>query len=330
DLGRREHAAQPGLGPLAQLDLGARTADGRFDLDRLVEQVSTRPVKAIEIKLSQGAKPGLGGVLPAAKVTPEIAAARGVAQGVTVASPTRHAEFDSMRSMVEFVERLADATGVPVGIKSAVGQRTFWTELADEMADTGLGPDFIAIDGGEGGTGAAPLVFADNVALPFRLAFAEVFSTFARRGMHEKVVWGGAGKLGFPGEALLAMSLGVDMINVGREAMLAIGCIQAQKCHTGHCPTGVATQEKWFMRGLDPTDKAVRAANYIMGVRHGLSQLANACGHAHPAQVGGDAVDLLIEGDHTTGVWDHFGYAEAWRQQSQARLDELTKMMSAP
>ncbi|MEM8922201.1 MAG: FMN-binding glutamate synthase family protein [Actinomycetota bacterium] len=306
---------------------GARTPDGRLDVDKLAEQVESTPVKAIEIKLSQGAKPGLGGVLPAAKVTAEIAAARGVEQGVTVASPARHAEFDSLASMVDLIERLGDATGVPVGIKSAVGQRAFWAELADLMASTGRGPDFIAIDGGEGGTGAAPLVFADNVALPFRLGFAEVYRTFAERGMHEKVVWSGAGKLGFPGEALLAMALGVDMIQVGREAMLAIGCIQAQLCHTGHCPTGVATQMTWYMRGLAPDDKSARAANYLIGVRHGLLQLANACGHAHPAQVGGEAVDLLVEGTKVEGLWEHFGYPDEWRRSAQERLDDLTPLM---
>ncbi len=307
---------------------GARTPDGRLDLDLLVEQVAASPVSAIEIKLSQGAKPGLGGVLPAAKVTAEIAAARGVPQGVTVASPSRHAEFDSLPTMLDFLERVADATGVPVGIKSAVGQRQFWSELAEAMADTGKGPDFIAIDGGEGGTGAAPLVFADNVALPFRLAFAEVYRTFAERQMHEKVVWAGAGKLGFPGEALLAMTLGVDMIYVGREAMLAVGCIQAQKCHTGHCPTGVATQQKWFVRGLDPTDKSVRTANYLIGVRHGLVQLANACGHAHPAQVEGTSVDLLLDGSRVESAWEHFGYDERWRKDGANRLSGLDSLMA--
>lgn len=306
---------------------GARTPDGRVDFELLQERVLSNPVRAIEIKLSQGAKPGLGGVLPAAKVTSEIARVRGVEVGVTVASPSRHAEFDSVPSMIAFVERVADETGVPVGIKSAVGQRQFWIELAEEMERTGRGPDFITIDGGEGGTGAAPLVFADNVALPFRHAFAEVFSIFAVRGMHEKVVWAGAGKLGFPGEGLLAMSLGVDMINVGREAMLAIGCIQAQLCHTGHCPTGVATQSKWFMRGLDPTDKAARAANYLVALRHGLQQLANACGHAHPAMVDGREIELLIDGGRTVSLWDQFGYDEAWRIDGRTRLEAAPALM---
>lgn len=307
---------------------GVRSDDGRFDLDLLQEQVEAHPVKAIEFKLSQGAKPGLGGVLPGAKVTPEIAGVRGVEVGVTVVSPSKHAVFDSVPTMVEFLEQVGDATGVPVGIKSAVGQRAFWRELADEMHRTGRGPDFITIDGGEGGTGAAPLVFSDNVALPFRNGFAEVYSTFAERGMHEKVVWGGAGKLGFPGEGLLAMAMGVDMINVGREAMLSIGCIQAQECHTGHCPTGVATQSKWLMRGLDPTDKAARAANYLVSFRYELLRLAHACGQPHPALVSNDAIDLLLEGTSCVSLWDHYGYDLAWRAEANDRLETVAKLMS--
>ncbi|MEM7272284.1 MAG: FMN-binding glutamate synthase family protein [Actinomycetota bacterium] len=306
---------------------GARTPDGRFDLDRAIALVERDPVRAIEIKLSQGAKPGLGGVLPGSKVTAEIAEARGVPIGQTVASPNRHVEFDSVSAMIDFVERVADGCGVPVGIKSAVGDRRFWIELADEMADTGRGPDFITIDGGEGGTGAAPLVFSDHVSLPFRSGFSEVYRVFAQRGMHDRVLWMGSGKLGFPGESLLAMTLGVDMISVGREAMLAVGCIQAQKCHTGHCPTGVATHRKWLVRGLDPTDKAGRVGNYVMNLRHELLQLAHACGKSHPSLVAGDSIDLLLEGETTVGLWEQYGYDPRWRTVSTDREAEVEALM---
>ena len=181
--------------------------------------------------------------------------------------------------------------------------------------------------GGEGGTGAAPLVFSDNVSLPFRQGFAEVFSTFADRGMHEKVVWIGSGRLGFPGEALRAMVLGADMINVAREAMLAIGCVQAQKCHTGHCPTGVATQSPWLMRGLDPTEKSARAANYLVALRHDLLQLAHACGQPHPAMVGGEAIDLLLDGSVLVPLWEHYGYDPSWRPSAE-RLDAMRLLMA--
>ncbi len=295
---------------------GARGPDGAFSIDAMMASIESAPVKAIEVKLSQGAKPGLGGVLPGSKVTPEIAEARGVPVGITVASPSYHAEFSNIAEMIDFVERIAEASGLPVGIKSAVGQPAFWTELADAMADGGRGPDFISIDGGEGGTGAAPLVFSDHVSLPFRSGFAEVYATFSRVKMQDKITWAGAGRLGFPGEALVAFGLGADLINVGREAMLAVGCIQAQKCHTGHCPTGVATQQKRLIRALDPTDKADRTANYVAALRHDLLRLAHACGVEHPGLVPGEAIELLENGVTSVGLWDRFGYDPTWHMSA--------------
>jgi len=249
---------------------GCRDDEGRFDLDKLMKVVESAPVRAIEIKLSQGAKPGLGGMLPAAKITPEIAEIRGIPLGKDCASPSRHAEFSDVDSMLDFVEKIAQATGKPVGIKSAVGDLTFWQSLVEEMQSGSRGVDFVTIDGGEGGTGAAPLVFSDAVSLPFRVGFSRVYKTFAAAGMQDRVTFIGAGKLGLPDNALVAFALGADMVNVAREAMLALGCIQAQKCHTDHCPTGVATQNQWLQRGLDPTLKSVRVANYIRTLRRDL------------------------------------------------------------
>jgi glutamate synthase domain-containing protein 2 len=146
------------------------------------------------------------------------------------------------------------------------------------MRQSKRAPDFITIDGGEGGTGAAPLVFSDHVALPWKLGFASVYRALAEEGVHEDVVFIGSGKLGFPQTALLALAMGADLINVAREGLLAIGCIQAQQCHTGHCPTGIATQSQWLMRGLDPTLKSARLANYLVALRKDLLDLAHACG----------------------------------------------------
>ena len=181
---------------------------------------------------------------------------------------------------------------MPVGIKSAVGDVTFFAELAAHMAETKRGPDYITIDGGEGGTGAAPLVFSDHVALPFRQAFPRVREAFAAQGLHDPLVFGGAGKLGFGPEAMLALAMGVDMIGVAREAMLAVGCIQAQECHTGHCPTGVATQKPRLVRGLDPDDKSVRVAGYVRALQHDLRALAHAMGHDHPSRVRLDQISI--------------------------------------
>src|SRR5215212_1178837 len=253
---------------------GCRDEQGRFDLQRLKALVASAPVRALEVKLSQGAKPGLGGVLPAAKVSAEIAEARGVTEGKDCISPSRHAEFSDTDSLLDWVELLAAETGLPVGIKSAVGDMVFWEQLTDLMARGGRSVDFVTIDGGEGGTGAAPLIFTDSVSLPFQLGFARVYATFARKQLHEQVVFVGAGKLGLPDNAVVAFALGCDMVNVAREAMLAIGCIQAQKCHTDTCPTGVATQNKWLSHGLDPTLKSVRAANYVKTLRRDLLKVA--------------------------------------------------------
>ncbi len=307
---------------------GCRTPDGTFSMDQLLETVAKGPVRAIEVKLSQGAKPGLGGVLPAAKVTPEIAAARGVPVGESVISPARHSSFDDVDGLIDFVERIAAATGLPVGIKSAVGQLGFWDELAQAMRSRGRGPDFITIDGGEGGTGAAPLVFSDNVAYPFRVGFARVYAAFEQAEMHQRVAFVGSGKLGFPESALTALTLGCDMVNVAREAMLAVGCIQAQKCHTGHCPTGVATQNRWLTRGLDPTDKGARVANYIDALRYDLLRLAHAAGVDHPALLPRSALDIISPNGTAIGLVDHYGLSAETQRLSDTDVAAL--MTGAP
>ncbi len=291
---------------------GARHADGRFDLDQLVETVAVNPVRAIEIKLSQGAKPGLGGVLPAAKITPEVSRIRGVPRDEDCISPAAHPEFHDVDSLLDFVERIADATGLPVGIKSAIGESSLWTELAEAMVSGERGVDFVTIDGGEGGTGAGPLVFTDQVALPFKVGFSRVYKEFAKRGIADRVVFIGSGKLGFPHESTLAFGLGCDMVNVAREAMMAIGCIQAQRCHTGKCPTGVATQNPWLVHGLDPELKAARLANYVLTLRKDLLALSRACGVAHPALISLDHVDVLDDRFGATSARDVFGYEPGW------------------
>ena len=306
---------------------GCRDERGNFSMDRFLESVASAPVKAIEIKLSQGAKPGLGGVLPAAKVTREISAIRGVPVGKDCISPSHHTAFTDVDSMLDFVEKLADATGLPVGIKSAVGDQVFWRTLAYQMANTSRGVDFITIDGGEGGTGAAPLVFADHVALPFKQAIARVYRQFAIEGMKDHVVFIGSGKLGFPETALFAFALGCDMVNVGREALMAIGCIQAQRCHTGHCPSGVATQSKWLMHGLDPTLKSARLANYVITLRKELLQLSRACGVCHPALVDGDHLEILDGQFGARTVRTLFNYETEWSVPSRKDTGEIIQIM---
>ena len=251
-------------------------------------------MRALEIKLSQGAKPGLGGVLPGAKVSAEIAATRGVPEGVDCISPSRHAEFSDADSLLDWVELLAAETGLPVGIKSAVGDMGFWDELTDLMAQHRPGRRLRhhRRRRGRHRRRAADLHRLGVAALPARLR-PGLLDLRREQGLHEQVVFIGAGKLGLPDNAIVAFALGCDMVNVAREAMLAIGCIQAQKCHTDTCPTGVATQNAWLAHGLDPALKSVRAANYIKTLRRDLLKVAEACGVEHPGLIDTDAVEIL-------------------------------------
>lgn len=306
---------------------GCRDENGRFDLARLKDLVASAPVRAIEVKISQGAKPGLGGLLPGAKVTEEIASIRGIRPGVDCVSPSRHAEFSDVDSMLDWVELLATETGLPVGIKSAVGDLTFWECLVEQMSRRDRGVDFVSIDGGEGGTGAAPLVFSDSVSLPFRVAFARVYRLFAQAGITDDVTFIGAGKLGLPDNAIVAMALGCDMVNIAREAMLSVGCIQAQKCHTDRCPTGVATQDPWLSHGLDPRLKSVRAANYIKTLRRDLLKVAESCGVAHPALIDADDIEIMHGNESARSLREVYGYEPGWGRVSEADEAALCALM---
>lgn len=222
---------------------GCRDAQGRFDLARLEDLVASAPVRAIEIKLSQGAKPGLGGLLPAAKVTPEIAGIRGIPLGADCASPARHTAFHDVDSMLDWIELIADRTGLPVGIKSALGDQRFWDELVAAMVPRTRGVDFVTVDGGEGGTGAAPMIFSDNVALPWRIGFSRVYAAFARAGLAQDVTFIGSGKLGIPENAVVAFALGADLVNVAREAMLG-SSRKSLNCRFGRSKSMAGT-DRW-------------------------------------------------------------------------------------
>lgn len=288
---------------------GSRGKDGRFSFEALLERLADTPtVKALEIKLSQGAKPGKGGILPGKKVTAEIASIRGVKKGEDCVSPNAHSAFHSVDTLIDFIELLAERTGLPVGIKSAVGAQDFWQELARRMRERRLGPDFITIDGGEGGTGAAPLAFSDHVSLPFKTGFARVYEIFLEAGMASEVTWIGSGKLGFPAKAITAFAMGCDMINVAREAMIAIGCIQAQRCHTDHCPAGVATQNRWLQAGLDVEQKAIRLERFVKSFRKEILSLTYAAGYEHPAEFSGDDVEFACDVNRYISLASLLGY----------------------
>jgi glutamate synthase domain-containing protein 2 len=289
---------------------GVRDDEGKFSLEKIGQLVEKNSfVRAIEIKLSQGAKPGKGGVLPAAKITKEIAEIRHIPLGKDVLSPSTHSAFSNVSELLEFIEKVADKTGLPVGFKSAVGKMQMWEELTDLMLKTGKGPDFITIDGGEGGTGAAPPAFADHVSLPFVYAFNNVYKIFAKKGLTNRVVFIASGKLGFPEKTLMAMAMGADLIHVAREAMISIGCIQAQVCHTNGCPAGVATQSKWLQSGINIENKSERFYNYIKNLRKEVLEITHACGYEHPCQITMEDVDVSM-GDNnlTQTLQEAYGY----------------------
>ncbi|MGZ3709391.1 MAG: glutamate synthase-related protein, partial [Bdellovibrionota bacterium] len=313
---------------------GCRDLEGNFSLERLLETVNGYPqIRGIELKLSQGAKPGKGGVLPGKKVTPEIAAIRGVRPWHDCISPNSHKEFNDVRSMIRFIDSIAKATGLPVGVKSAVGNQEFWRELAIEMRSMGKGPDWITIDGGEGGTGAAPLTFVDHVSMPFKIGFTRVFKTFAEEKMTDKVVWIGSGKLGFPDRTIIAMALGCDMVNIAREAMLSIGCIQAQKCHTDRCPAGVTTQDPALQKGLVPEVQALRFARFCQSLRNEILAVTHACGYEHPSQFTMRDIELSAGPATFKTLEELFGYTperhwrgiEGWGSRAAATVIPFPK-----
>ncbi|RSK40301.1 FMN-binding glutamate synthase family protein [Mangrovimonas spongiae] len=277
---------------------GVRDKDGNFSMEKLVELVNNNPfVRAIEIKLSQGAKPGKGGVLPGKKITQEIANIRHVEVGKDVLSPPNHSAFSNVQEMVDFIENIAQQTGLPVGIKAAIGKLEQWEELAQIMKTTKKGPDFITVDGGEGGTGAAPPSFADHVSLPWVYGFSDLYKLFQKHDLTERIVFIGSGKLGFPAKAAMAFAMGADCINVAREAMMSIGCIQAQICHTNRCPSGVATQNKWLQSGINVPLKSERLAQYFKTFRKEFIEITHAAGYEHPCQFKMSDIDVNVD-DH--------------------------------
>lgn len=284
---------------------GVRDSEGDFSMSELEKLVKDNPfVRAIEIKLSQGAKPGKGGVLPGAKITKEIAEIRGVTIGKDVLSPPHHTVFSNVTELVDFIELIADKTGLPIGVKGAIGKLEQWRELADIMKETGKGPDFISVDGGEGGTGAAPPSFADHVSLPWVYAFSDLYKVFQKRGITDRIIFIGSGKLGFPAKAAMAFAMGADCINVAREAMMSIGCIQAQVCHTNRCPSGVATQSKWLQNGINIPLKSERLAQYFKTFRKELLEITHAAGYEHPCQFKMDDIEMNVDDHHLSKELD--------------------------
>lgn len=270
---------------------GCRNAQGQFDEDKFRENAACEQVKMIEIKLSQGAKPGHGGVLPGPKVTPEIAQARGVPVGVDCVSPAKHSAFSTPIGLMHFVAKLRELSdGKPVGFKLAVGHPWEWFGIVKAMLETGITPDFIVVDGGEGGTGAAPLELTDHVGAPMREALMLVHNTLVGVNLRNKIKIGVSGKIITAFDMARIIAMGADWCNAARGFMFALGCLQAQTCHTGNCPTGVTTQDPRRMRALVVPSKADRVHQFHEKTLHALKELLSAAGLDHPEKLGPEHV----------------------------------------
>ncbi|MBP6818408.1 MAG: FMN-binding glutamate synthase family protein [Ferrovibrio sp.] len=279
---------------------GVRDKDGHLDETKLAAIAALPQVKMFCVKLSQGAKPGRGGILPAAKVNEEIAGIRLIEPHKASISPSRHPEITDVRSLVNFIGRVRDVTNKPVGIKMALGDDSFIDALFEYLRERPMeAPDFIQLDGGEGGTGAAPAPLADYVGQSIVQALPLLAEKRRQYGLRNRIRIIASGKLLTPDKVAWALCQGADFVVSARGYMFALGCIQAMKCNTGHCPTGVTSNEPRFMRGLDPARKAVRVANYAKAVQHDVEAIAHACGcksprdlKAHHVRVQGETLKL--------------------------------------
>jgi len=270
---------------------GCRNDDGSFNEERFVANATQPQVKMIELKLSQGAKPGHGGVLPGPKVTLEIAEARGVLPWVDCISPASHSAFSTPIEMMKFIDRLRTLSGgKPTGFKLCIGHPWEWFAITKAMLETGITPDFIVVDGAEGGTGAAPLEFTDHVGAPLQEGLLLVHNTLVATELRSKIRIGCAGKVVSAFDIARMLALGADWCNSARGFMFALGCIQSQSCHTGHCPTGVATQDPQRARALVVTTKADRVYHFHESTLHALKELIQAAGLKHPSGLTADHI----------------------------------------
>lgn len=299
---------------------GCRNEDGTFNYDMFEKNATQDAVKMIEVKLSQGAKPGKGGILPAKKVTPEIAKIRAVPVGKDVLSPAYHTAFKDSQGLLKFCDRLRELSGgKPVGFKLCIGQPEQFEDICKAMKETGSYPDFIGIDGAEGGTGAAPLEFANHVGLPLYVGLVMADTLLKKYGLRDKIKIIASGKVFSGFDILKALSLGADLTQSARAFMLSIGCIHAQLCNTNTCPVGIATQNKSLMKGLNVEDKYVRAYNYHHNTVYAFMELMGATGATTTDELSSDNIKRMAEdGD----VWTYTEIIDSWHMIAKLKGTE--------
>jgi len=266
---------------------GVRDAEGRFDPEKLRKIAALPQIKMIELKLSQGAKPGKGGILPGVKVTREIARTRGIPVGKSSISPNRHAEINNVVQLIDHINLLRDIAGKPIGFKTVIGASGWIDAMCEEIKSRGLAsaPDFLTIDSGDGGTGAAPMPLMDNVGLPIKEALPMIDNALRRHGLRQRIKLIASGKLVTPADVAWAYCAGADVVVSARGFMFAMGCIQSLKCNRNTCPTGITTHDKRLQSGLDPKDKAVRIKNFVGKIHYGTDLISHSCGVSHPREL---------------------------------------------
>ncbi|WP_288401682.1 FMN-binding glutamate synthase family protein [uncultured Acinetobacter sp.] len=265
---------------------GCRTVDGLFDPEKFRQQAQNPKIKMIELKLSQGAKPGHGGILPKHKITQEIAEIRGVSRDQDCISPAKHPSFNTPIEMMFFIQKLRElSSGKPVGFKLCIGQPWQFMSIVKAMLETKIIPDFIVVDGSEGGTGAAPIEFSDYIGTPLREGLRFVHNTLIGAGLRQQIKIGASGKMISAFDIASTFALGADWVNSARGFMFAVGCIQAQSCHTNQCPVGVATQDQDRQKAIDVPTKAERVFNFHKNTLHALSEMIAAAGLKHPSDI---------------------------------------------
>ncbi|MCP4246536.1 MAG: FMN-binding glutamate synthase family protein [bacterium] len=309
---------------------GCRTSEGAFDADRFAGNATRETVKMIEIKLSQGAKPGHGGILPAAKVTPEIAEIRGVPLGQDVISPPCHRTFSTPTGLLEFVARLRELSGgKPVGFKLCVGQPSEFLSICKAMVETGLLPDFITVDGAEGGTGAAPLEFSNSIGMPLTDGLLFVHNALVGCDLRRQIRVICSAKIVTGFNLVQRMAIGADLCNSARAMMFALGCIQALKCNTNHCPVGVATQEPDLVRGLCVADKKHRVYNYHRNTVNSMLDMLGAAGLSHPEQLRPRHIQRRISPTQVQDYGRIYRYVERGALLSSSPPDALADAWAA-
>ncbi len=265
---------------------GCRTPEGLFDPDKFAQQAKNPNIKMIEVKLSQGAKPGHGGILPKHKITEEIARIRGISRDHDCVSPSKHPSFNTPIEMMHFIQKLRELSGgKPVGFKLCIGQPWQFMSIVKAMLETKIVPDFVVVDGSEGGTGAAPIEFSDYIGTPLREGLRFVHNTLVGAGLRNQVKIGASGKMISAFDIASTFALGADWVNSARGFMFAVGCIQAQSCHTNQCPVGIATQDKDRQKAIDVPSKAERVFNFHKNTLHALSEMIAAAGLNHPSDI---------------------------------------------